>query len=104
MEQFGCVMLLVLLLPLTFQSVPVLSRMRRFLWLLHVPVVKLTQFALCIIPPVRQIDAIPCALMCICREALTVAHLRWTLAHIHLTELKILVRIHSTVAVSKEIV
>lgn len=103
MKQLGCVVLLLLLVP-SFPSIPVLLCARRFLRLLNISIEQLTQLALGIFPPVRQIDAIPRTLVCIGREALAVAHLRWALAHVHLAEFKVLVGIHSTVAVAEEVV
>lgn len=101
MKQLGCVLLL--LLVTSFPSIPVLLCARRFLRLLNISIKQLTQLALGVFAPERQIDAISRALMCICREALAVAHLRRTLAHIHLAEFEVLVGIHSTVTVAEEV-
>lgn len=103
MQQLGRVLLLLLLVS-SFPSIPVLLCARCLLRLLNIPVEQLTQLAFGVFAPVRQIDAVPRALVRIGREALAVAHLRRTLAHVHFTEVKVLVGIHSTVAVAEEVV
>lgn len=104
MKQLGRIMLRLLLLLLTrFPPVSILSRVRRSLDFLHVSVEQLTQFAFRVFTPMRQAHAIACTLMCVSSKALTVAHLRWTLTHVHLTEVKILVWIHATIAIVEEV-
>jgi hypothetical protein len=102
-EEFGSVLFWFLVLS-SFPSVPMLSRVRWFFWLLNVSVKQLTQLALRVIAPVRQIYTVPRTLVRVSCETLTVAHLRWTLTHVHLAEVKVLVGIHSTVAVAEEVV
>lgn len=75
-----------------------LSRVRRPLGLLNVSVEQLTELAPRLVAPLRQTDAVPLALMCVGSEALAVAHLRRTLAHVHPAEVKVLVGVDSRVA------
>lgn len=97
-------MLLLLLLMPAFPPISVLSRVRRLLRLLNVSVEELTELALWVVAPVWKTHAVSSALVCIGGEAFTIAHLWRTLAHVHLAKVKILVGIHATVAISKEVV
>lgn len=92
-EKFGRVLLL--LFFLSFPPVPVFFHACYFLRSLNVSVEQLIQFTFWIFTPIWKQHPVPCAFMCVCCKARTITRLRRALAHVHFTEVKIFVRVHS---------
>lgn len=103
MKEFGCMLAELLLLFLSSFESAMLPRLCGPLGLLYVSVEQLAQLAARFFTPMRQAHAVSRALMCVGGEALTVAHLRRTLTHVHLAEVEVFVWIHAAVAVAEEI-